>query len=208
MSGEYQLIPARHGTATFVPRDHTIMIRNTYGKQVVDTWAFALNTPPKREKGARKLQNPAKKEESNTGKSEADKDEGLSKCEEELYDQVKSESKGAEDQENKNPEQNEKAAVRNSWSSYLPTFRSAAAKKENKGKDEDEEILQRRNSKTWASYLPSGEGFTSYLPSSDALSAFASSHHRDPSKSIAEQLYDFSKTPVGAAGLSGMYLGL
>lgn len=27
-------------------------------------------------------------------------------------------------------------------------------------------------------------------------------HHRDPNKSYAEQLYDFSKTPVGAAGLS------
>lgn len=46
MSGELQTIPARHGVATFVPRGRTIKIINTYGKQVVSTWAFGLGAPP------------------------------------------------------------------------------------------------------------------------------------------------------------------
>jgi hypothetical protein len=35
------------------------------------------------------------------------------------------------------------------------------------------------------------------------VSAFKSSHNRDPNKSYAEQLYDFSKTPVGAGTIAG-----
>ena len=35
------------------------------------------------------------------------------------------------------------------------------------------------------------------------MSAFQSSHYRDPNKSYAEQLYDFSKTPVGAGTIAG-----
>lgn len=31
-------------------------------------------------------------------------------------------------------------------------------------------------------------------------------HQRDPNKSYLEQLQDFSKTPVGAAGWSGNYI--
>ena len=46
MSGSIQTIPARHGTATYVPRGHTIKIINSSGTQVIDTWAFALHAPP------------------------------------------------------------------------------------------------------------------------------------------------------------------
>lgn len=71
-------------------------------------------------------------------------------------------------------------------------------------KKQVEKTASEATSKGWSAYLPSGFGFTSYLPSTKgALSAFASSHHRDPNKSYAEQLYEFSKTPVGAASLSG-----
>ncbi|KAK7539795.1 uncharacterized protein J3D65DRAFT_619840 [Phyllosticta citribraziliensis] len=86
-----------------------------------------------------------------------------------------------------------------SWGSYLPSIRrgkglqsSATAAKWNP------------NAKGWLSYIPSGKSFTSYLPSSgkEALSAFAASHYRDPDKSYGEQLYEFSKTPVGAFSLS------
>ncbi|OJD31274.1 uncharacterized protein BKCO1_5000036 [Diplodia corticola] len=92
-----------------------------------------------------------------------------------------------------------------SWGSYLPSIRrgkGASAKDSKLGTDDKQE---KANQRTWSSYLPSGASFTSYLPSNskDALSAFASSHHRDPAKSYAEQLYEFSKTPVGAASLSG-----
>jgi hypothetical protein len=37
------------------------------------------------------------------------------------------------------------------------------------------------------------------------VSAFKSSHYRDPNKSYAEQLYDFSKTPVGAGTIAGKF---
>ncbi|KAH0173674.1 hypothetical protein KCU67_g1161, partial [Aureobasidium melanogenum] len=47
-SDDLQTIPARHGTATFVPKGSTIKIVNTSGTQVIDTWAFALPTPPKK----------------------------------------------------------------------------------------------------------------------------------------------------------------
>lgn len=38
------LIPARRGAATIVRRSQIIKIINTHGKQVVDTWAFAIPT--------------------------------------------------------------------------------------------------------------------------------------------------------------------
>jgi len=82
---------------------------------------------------------------------------------------------------------------RKSWSSYLPSVRS---------KPKEESDNTNSQSKGWSSYIPSGVGFSSYIPAKGSLSAFAASHNRDPTKSYAEQLYDFSKTPVGAAGLS------
>ncbi|KYG42383.1 hypothetical protein M433DRAFT_137295, partial [Acidomyces richmondensis BFW] len=68
------------------------------------------------------------------------------------------------------------------------------------------ETEQQKDSRTWASYFPSGKGFSSYIPksASDTVSAFAKDHQRDPSKSYLEQLQDFSKTPVGAAGFSAL----
>src|SRR3712207_4741705 len=36
-----QLIPARPGLAARVRKDQTVRVINTYGTQVVDTWAFA-----------------------------------------------------------------------------------------------------------------------------------------------------------------------
>jgi len=46
MPSNLETIPAKHGTATFVPRGHTIKIVNTYGRQIIETWAFALHQPP------------------------------------------------------------------------------------------------------------------------------------------------------------------
>jgi hypothetical protein len=79
-------------------------------------------------------------------------------------------------------------APRKTWSSYLPSVPLPKKKDATKPK-------------AWASYIPSGHGFSSYIPK-DALSAISDIHRRDPNKSVAEQLYDFSKTPAGAAGLS------
>jgi hypothetical protein len=266
-TGEKQTIQARHGVATFVPKGHTIKIINTYGKQVVDTWAFALHAPPedsdirkgegeaKEEKDAGEESSKEKKKsvtpkkepatpkkdvkepepeasssvqkttekvtekaedvadetsEKVTEKTEDVADETSEKVTEKVEDSspkkgwsayipsVRGRSKAptgsgeAQDGENKETEKTDEMAK--SWSSYLPSVRS-------KGAPADE--TKNSQSKGWSSYIPSGVGYSSYMPSQSTLSAFASSHTRDPTKSYAEQLYDFSKTPVGAAGLSG-----
>lgn len=305
MSGERQLIPARHGTATFVPRGHTIKIINTYGKQVIDTWAFALHQPPsnsdieeskapdaekkspeatptkpkppKLRKAAAKEAGDGKASDSQDGKGDT-KDEKQplekqasqgtgpeeEKAEEKKLAEDKSEQK-SEDKPQENPEaksdektteeksgddnadkekkpgDNDKSGEKahSSWTSYLPSLRSKkTAAKEQSGQEEqksddkksddkksdDKETEEKKAEETkiegkkapdgkdasegkprksWSEYIPSGFGFTSYLPSKGTISAFAGSQWRDPNKSYAEQLYDFSKTPVGAATLSG-----
>lgn len=40
-----QRIPARRGVAAKISRGQTVKIINTHGKQVVDTWAFAVKDP-------------------------------------------------------------------------------------------------------------------------------------------------------------------
>jgi hypothetical protein len=85
------------------------------------------------------------------------------------------------------------------WGSYLPSVRGLKRPAKPQGSENAEE------EKTWGSYIPSGQGFSNYLPNKSAISSFASLHQIDSSKSVAEQLYDFSKTPVGAAGLSGKF---
>jgi hypothetical protein len=108
-----------------------------------------------------------------------------------------------------------KQPTKRTWGSYLPSIpyrkKSASKKAEpEKGPSADEEKSQNEaNTKAWSSYLPTGKGFSSYVPnvqmpdSKAAVSAFKSSHYRDPNKSYAEQLYDFSKTPVGAGTIAG-----
>ncbi|KAE9365199.1 hypothetical protein N431DRAFT_387223 [Stipitochalara longipes BDJ] len=46
MSSQLTTIPARHGIATSLRAGQTIKIINTYGTQVVDTWAFTLSSLP------------------------------------------------------------------------------------------------------------------------------------------------------------------
>ncbi|KAF2032280.1 hypothetical protein EK21DRAFT_61213, partial [Setomelanomma holmii] len=99
-----------------------------------------------------------------------------------------------------------KQPAKRTWGSYLPSIpyrNKGAAKKpeEQKPSAEDEKTQNEANTKKWSSYLPTGKGFSNYVPnvqlpdSKTAVSAFKSSHYRDPNKSYAEQLYDFSKTP-------------
>jgi hypothetical protein len=247
-TGEKQTSQARHGVATFVPKGHTIKIINTYGKQVVDTWAFALHAPPEdsdirregqeekkeeekkeppKEKKKKEPETPKKdvKEEAAEASSSAQKttekvtektedvaDETSEKVTEKVEEpspkkgwsayipSVRGRSKApaetSEEQEGESKETEKTDEMAKSWSSYLPSVRS---------KGTSSEVNMNSQSKGWSSYIPSGVGYSSYMPSSSQLSAFASSHNRDPTKSYAEQLYDFSKTPVGAAGLSGKF---
>jgi len=226
MSGELQTIPARHGVATFVPRGRTIKIINTYGKQVISMWAFSLHQPPEKTKkendGASAKEEAVKEEEGKAGVGEKkpDTEKAPEAGEVEEVEKPKEEAKNteenADDPPEEAPEDTAKATetaemnkpTAKTWSSYLPSipYRSkapAASKKES----EAEETENEATSKKWSSYIPTGQGFSSYvpnvqMPSKESLSAFAGSHYRDPNKSYAEQLYDFSKTPVGAGGIA------
>ncbi|KAF2238287.1 hypothetical protein EV356DRAFT_573394 [Viridothelium virens] len=306
MSGNIQTIPARHGTATYVPQGHSIKIINSSGTQVIDTWAFALHAPPTgKQKKTEKSQgqarpNEGKKSEGSTlenNEKKAQKDEGTStpaseKDTQTVNDEKDSEERGEPgDSEKSSPNPNgdtitnqsksvqnesveaagdsaqgnlqtsqedkseaadqnpssqkgkldDSAGSSSKWSAYIPSWSSSpktpqgndkadtGKTKKAPAKLKDQKPVQQNNggkvqpskwssymptwssskgegnqssSKGWSAYIPSGQGFSSYLPSQGQLSAFAALHARNPGKSYAEQLYDFSKTPVGAAGLS------
>lgn len=114
-------------------------------------------------------------------------------------------------------EQTTQQPPKRTWASYLPSipYRSKgkgnAAEKseaEQEPSPEEQKAQNEANTKKWSSYLPTGKGFSSYIPNVEVpskegvVSAFKSSHYRDPNKSYAEQLYDFSKTPVGAGTIA------
>ncbi|KAH7079183.1 hypothetical protein BKA63DRAFT_563829 [Paraphoma chrysanthemicola] len=113
----------------------------------------------------------------------------------------------------KTSESSSKQPAKRTWGSYLPSipYRNKGTPKkpeDQKASAEEEKTQNDANTKKWSSYLPTGKGFSSYVPnvqipdSKTAVSAFKSSHYRDPNKSYAEQLYDFSKTPVGAGTIA------
>lgn len=238
-SDDLQQIPARHGTATFVPKGSTIKIVNSSGTQVIDTWVFALPDPPKSLKGGseeekqaeqddekedkkeepKKQEQPPKQEKKpaespNTKKGRKSKDDMGLPTQEEAEAAT---TKGISAEEQKSAQNTPQKA---GWSSYLPSLRGSGKKQQqqqqqlkqdgpspaegSKELEVSDKAQQKANSRTWGSYLSTGEGFTSYLPSKGAISAFATSHQRDTNKSYAEQLADFSKTPVGAASLSAL----
>jgi hypothetical protein len=273
-TGEKQTIQARHGVATFVPKGHTIKIINTYGKQVVDTWAFALPAPPedeeidkggeeeevKKAEGSKEVEKEKKVQEgpSDVGKKGKQAARDVSKKTEETAQGAADEAvqdgqkvtektseavEGAQESTGETAGEAKKTTEKVSekvdgggkkgWSSYLPSVRRGTSKapeakggKEGESKEEEASESMTKSwssylpsvgggkkaadsdntnsqSKGWSSYIPSGVGFSSYMPPKGTLSGFAATHARDPTKSYAEQLLDFSKTPVGAAGLSG-----
>lgn len=176
---EQQVIPAKHGVATFVPAGSTIKIINTSGTQVIDTWAFAL-PKPEGKKGAEKEETQEKPED----KTEAPKQE-------EKPTQKAPPKKGKKDGDFPSQEDAEKATQeglnkadeagkdaksatpqKSTWSSYVPSLGISGKKGGGAPKEETE---QQKNSKTWSSYFPSGKGFSSYIPKSagTTVSAFA-----------------------------------
>ncbi|KAF2675492.1 hypothetical protein BT63DRAFT_475096 [Microthyrium microscopicum] len=261
-TGTKQTIQARHGTATFVPKGHTLKIINTYGRQVVDTWAFALHAPPTQEEWDEDNQDgneikeedetaeenkeqsgdssqvlveaqtptPPKEEENKSENAEDSKEGAEEKAEEPktpVKEDAENKDEGAEGTEKNEGEQSPAEQTRRSWASYVPSIRKQP--EDGKPKEATPEKAPASASKGWSSYIPSvpsvrgtkkpddgkpkeqkswssylsaGQGFNSYLPNSGSISSFAALHQRDPTKSVAEQMYDFSKTPVGAAGIS------
>ncbi|KAI1579819.1 hypothetical protein PtrEW4_000277 [Pyrenophora tritici-repentis] len=210
MSGELQTIPARHGVATFVPRGRTIKVINTYGQQVVKSG--------KEEK---------KEDESGDGKEAQSTEKSIEDSKQEVEDspeQAADVTQTAKDSSEQTPDNttNEKNGTtpssskpnKRTWASYLPSIpyrnKGGANKQEAEQKptSEQEKKQNEENTKKWSSYLPTGKSFSSYVPnvevpdSKSVVSAFKASHYRDPNKSYAEQLYDFSKTPVGAGTMA------
>ncbi|KAK4889145.1 hypothetical protein LTR27_012048 [Elasticomyces elasticus] len=228
---EMQTIPARHGVATFVPAGQTIKIVNTSGTQVVDTWAFALPKPEEKKSEAADGKQEDKQEDKQEGKQEGKQDvkkdekQGEQKAEEKAAPKPTPKKKKEGDlpsqedaekatqnllQKGEGEAKDAKDATphKNTWSSYVPSLPSLRGSGGGKGADTPKkgETEQQKNSRTWSSYFPSGKGFSSYIPSSASttVSSFAKGHEVDKNKSYIEQLQDFSKTPVGAAGLAAL----
>lgn len=189
-----QVIPARHGVATFVPAGQTIKIVNTSGSQVIDTWAFAL-PKPEGKKGEVKEdeKKPAEKKEDDSGKKDDDskkqapkstpakkkKDGDLPSQE----DAEKATQGGMKQGEEAGKDAKKEAASSGGWSSYVPTSYVPSlgfSSTPKKGETETQ-----KDSRTWASYFPSGVGFGNYIPktATDTVSAFAAEVSRSTKQS-------------------------
>lgn len=172
---ELQVIPARHGTATFVPAGQTIKIINTSGTQVVDTWAFAL-PKPEGKKGAQEQKSgqdgqEQKKDDTTATKAAPSKNQknGMSLPSQEEAEQAT--EQGIKEGEEANKDAKDSAPQKSGWSSYVPSIGFSSQKK-----DPKQETQQQKDSKTWSSYFPSGKGFSNYIPktATDTVSSFSS----------------------------------
>lgn len=202
---ELQTIPARHGTATFVPAGQTIKIVNTSGTQVIDTWAFALPHPDgykegsdeqKAEAKSQPKQDSSKQDDSKQEtpkKTPAKKDQDLP-SQEDAEKATQNGLKEGEQQASQGASQQQK----NTWSSYVPSIGRSSGKKDGSGGAwaESEEQKQ-KNSKTWASYFPSGKGYSNYVPkaATDTVSSFANTVSQLVLKTLQHMLILF-KAPT------------
>lgn len=168
---EQQLIPARHGTATFVPAGQTIKIINTSGTQVVDTWAFALPHPTPKNTGVEKKAE-EKEAPADAGAEKATPAKGKKKGGSDLPSQEDAEKATQQGLKEGEGQAEGDAKQKAGWSSYVPSIGWSSAKK-----DPSKETEQQKNSKTWASYFPSGQGFSNYIPktATDTVSSFTAS---------------------------------
>lgn len=220
-----QCIPAKRGTATFLPAGKLIKIVNTSGTQVVVTWAFALPKPEeKKGDDSAPQQETAEKEESSGKQAAAPSSPKSAKKNNNRksadlpsqQDAEKATREGLAQGEQSAEGSGKKGTTSSSWTGYLPSVPSVPSLgfgKSNKT-DTDEtsaatkasQDQQTKDSKTWSSYFAAGKGFSSYIPqqASDTVSQFAGYHARDNNKSYMAQLQDFSKTPVGAAGMAAI----
>lgn len=149
-SDDLQTIPARHGTATFVPKGSTIKIVNTSGTQVIDTWAFALPTPPKKKGPQEEPQNDKDK-----SYQEQDEKEKLKLAEEEENKQEEENKK--KEQEEKDKASKKKSNRKSRGSLDLPSQEEAEAATSQQQQLADAESKQQST--------PTKSGWTSYLPS-------------------------------------------
>ncbi|KAG8628257.1 hypothetical protein KVT40_004130 [Elsinoe batatas] len=199
MTADMQTIPARHGTATFVPAGSTIKIVNTSGTQIVDTWAFALPTPPKSKEEAQSNGQP---EETPAETKQEPPEPAPKRTKSKKGDMGLPSQEEAEAATSKGMDaSNDPAQQKKGWSSYLPSVPSIPLRA---AKSDGEKAAVKQNSRTWGQYFSAGQGISNYIPNKNSFSSFAKSHYRDPNKPIIQQISDFSRTPVGAAGVSAL----
>jgi hypothetical protein len=169
-SDDIQTIPARHGTATFVPKGSVIKIVNTSGTQVIDTWAFALPTPPKnkgpqeqpQEDKDKTYQEQDEKEKLNVAEEEDKKqreEEKKKQEEEEKKKKQEEEEKKKKEQEEKDKASKKKSNRKSQGGLDLPSQEEAEAATSQQQKIDAESKQQSTPTKSsWSSYLPSLRG--------------------------------------------------
>lgn len=174
---------------------------------MVDTWAFALPQPaPKRDvdEGTKAKEEAGKQETANAADKIKSKNNNGFPSQEEAEKATREGHAQAEQQQ-----QQQDSQKKSGWSSYMPSIPTSLglAKRPDGEQAKDKagsssETQQQKNSRTWASYFSPGKAFSSYIPevATDTVSKFVNVHSRDTNKTYIQQLADFSKTPVGAAG--------
>lgn len=190
---EQQVIPARHGTATFVPAGQVIKIINSSGSQVIDTWAFALPKPEPKETPKSSNDVQQDQEETTQDQGQTKQDQGQTKQDNLQKTQSKTKKQDVSLPTQEEAEQTTKQAMKQgeetstpnqstqhkTWGSYVPSMprKIWPSSKKGDGQDAQQESEQKKDSKTWASYFPSGQGFSNYIPKSvtDTGSAFVAS---------------------------------
>ncbi|SMR48620.1 unnamed protein product [Zymoseptoria tritici ST99CH_1A5] len=217
VSTTLQVIPARNGTATFVPAGKTIKIINSAGTQVVDLWAFALPKPETKDSATTsggngdKEAKPQKVEAQPTAPPQKTPAPGSKKKKgnNDLPSQEEAEQATREGLAQAGEAEATAEQKRSGWSSYVPTsyvpsVPSLGFGQKKGGEAKANQAETEKNSNTWGSYFTAGKGFSSYIPkqATDTVTQFAGFHERDKSKSYLQQLQDFSKTPVGAVGMA------
>lgn len=154
---ELQCIPARRGTATFLPAGKLIKIVNTSGSQVIVTWAFAL---PKPEQKKNDTTSEVEKEEP-PKQSSPQATPKRSKRTSDLPSQEEAEEATRQGlaQGEKNAEEASKKGT--SWTGYLPSVPSVPSLGFGKSKADTDTAAskdeQAKDSKTWSSYFAAGK---------------------------------------------------
>jgi hypothetical protein len=175
---DVQTVSAGQGVATFVPAGRVIKITHNDKLQSIDLWAFVLSKPVVRDQ-----------DDSRTKPSQTSVSSGASKkaplrkkskgsdllSQKDVEDAMKQHFESANDQPS--------PAKKSTWASYVPTSYVPSL---GFGKKKDGQVVetsnafegeteQQKNSRTWASYMPTGKGFGSYIPSmaKDTMSDFA-----------------------------------
>lgn len=196
---DVQKIPARHGVATFVPAGQVIKVINTSGTQRVDLWAFALPPPDGRKEDVATDENKKSSPENDLEQSPAksgDAQQRSGRTNTAFPNQDDAEKATREtlardwtNQANTSGKATNKSGLaRYIPDSYMPSLSFAKQEDRNPSAVSDtalgseEKTQQEKDSRTWASYFPSGKAFdstgrtwSSYIPkqATDTVSQFA-----------------------------------